>query len=121
MDYDFNQERQVAYATLTQVDVVKKIQHFISGIWQIHPFLEGNTRTVTVFLIQYLREFGFDIDNTPFQQHSKYFRDALVLDNAKILQRRPEFLTAFFENLLLGGQNDLSSEKMYLDLDLDLS
>ena len=68
-----------------------------------------------------LREFGFDIDNTPFQQHAKYFRDALVLDNAKILQRRPEFLTAFFENLLLGGQNDLSSEKMYLDLDLDFS
>ena len=121
LDYDFNQERQVAYATLTQADMVKQIQHFISGIWQIHPFREGNTRTVTVFLIQYLREFGFDIDNTPFQQHAKYFRDALVLDNAKILQRRPEFLTAFFENLLLGGQNDLSSEKMYLELDLSKS
>ncbi|CYI84631.1 Fic protein family [Streptococcus pneumoniae] len=67
-------------------------------------------------MIQYLREFGFDIDNTPFQQHSKYFRDALVLDNAKILQRRSEFLTAFFENLLLGGQNDLFSEKMYLEV-----
>lgn len=77
--------------------MVKQIQHFISGIWQIHPFHEGNTRTVTVFLIQYLREFGFDIDNTPFQQHSKYFRDALVLDNAKILQRRSEFLTAFLK------------------------
>ena len=121
LDYDFNQERQVEYATLTQADMVKQIQRFISGIWQIHPFREGNTRTVTVFLIQYLREFGFDIDNTPFQQHAKYFRDALVLDNAKILQRRPEFLTAFFENLLLDGQNDLSSERMYLDLDFDLS
>ena len=118
LDYDFNQEKQVSYATLTQADMVKQIQRFISGIWQIHPFREGNTRTVTVFLIQYLREFGFDIDNTPFQQHAKYFRDALVLDNAKILQRRPEFLTAFFENLLLGGKNDLSSEKMYLELDL---
>lgn len=116
LDYDFNQEKQVAYATMTKEDMVKQIQGFISGIWQIHPFREGNTRTVTVFLIKYLREFGFEIDNTPFQQHAKYFRDALVLDNAKILQKRPEFLTAFFENLLLDGQNDLSLEKMYDEL-----
>ena len=41
---------------------------------------------------------------------------ALVLDNAKLAHKRSDFLTAFFENLLLNGQNDLSSEKMYREL-----
>ncbi|MFX3691208.1 cell filamentation protein Fic, partial [Streptococcus suis] len=56
---------------------------------------------------------GFEIDNEPFQKHAKYFRDALVHDNAKLVNKRSDFLTAYFENLLLNGQNDLSSERMY--------
>ncbi len=38
-----------------------------------------------VFLINYLREFGFEVDNTLFQKHAKFFRDILALDDAKIL------------------------------------
>ncbi|HEL1769331.1 TPA: valyl-tRNA synthetase [Streptococcus suis] len=64
----------------------------------------------------YLSDFVFEIDNTPFQKHAKYFRDALVLDNAKLVNKRSDFLIAFFENLLLNGQNDLSSERMYEEL-----
>ncbi len=68
------------------------------------------------FILLYLRSLGFDIDNEPFQKHAKYFRDALVLDNAKLVNKRSDFLTAFFENLLLNDQNDLSSERMYEEL-----
>lgn len=118
LDYDFQQEKAFVYNGLSQQDMVRHIQSFLSGIWQIHPFREGNTRTVTVFLVKYLRQFGFEIDYTPFQEHAKFFRDALVLDNAKVLKKRPEFLIAFFENVLLGGQNDLSSERMYEKLGL---
>ncbi|HGL8783566.1 TPA: Fic family protein, partial [Streptococcus suis] len=119
LDYDFRQERDFSYAGLDKQAVVAHIKSFISGIWQIHPFREGNTRTITVFLIKYLRSLGFDIDNEPFQKHAKYFRDALVLDNAKLVNKRSYFLTAFFENLLLNGQNDLSSERMYEELGID--
>lgn len=118
LDYDFQQEKAFVYAGLSQLEIVRHIQSILSGIWQIHPFSEGNTRTVTIFLIKYLREFGFEINYTPFQENAQYFRDALVLDNAKILKKRPEFLTAFFENVLLGGQNDLSSKRMYEKLGL---
>ena len=86
---------------------MKHIKTFISGIWQIHPFGEGNTRTITVFLIKYLRTMGFQVDNKPFQENAKYFRDALVLDNAKLFQKKTEYLERFFENLLLAGQHDL--------------
>lgn len=118
LDYDFQQEKSFTYAGLSQQDVVRHIQSFLSGIWQIHPFREDNTRTVAVFFIKYLREFGFDIDNKPFQEHARYFRDTLVLDNAKKLQQRPEFLTAFFDNLLLDGKHDLSIEGLYQQLDI---
>ncbi|MBS0746854.1 Fic family protein [Streptococcus suis] len=114
LDYDFQQERDFSYARLDKKAIVAHIQSFISGVWQIHPFREGNTRTITVFLIKYLRSLGL-----PFQKHAKYFRDALVLDNAKLVNKRSDFLTAFFENLLLNGQNDLSSERMYEELGLD--
>ncbi|MBM7642144.1 Fic family protein [Streptococcus loxodontisalivarius] len=119
LDYDFQQEKSFQYSGLSKKAIVAHIQSFISGIWQIHPFREGNTRTTTVFLIKYLREFGFEVDNRPFQKHAQFFRDALVLDNAKILQKRPEFLTAFFENLLLGSENKLYEEEMYKSLGLE--
>ncbi|MFM1599946.1 Fic family protein [Streptococcus mutans] len=119
LDYDFQQEKIFRYSGLSKETMVQHIQSFISGIWQIHPFREGNTRTITVFLIKYLREFDFKVDNTPFQKHDEFFRDALVLDNAKILQKRLEFLTVFFENLLLSGENVLSSEEIDRNLGLD--
>ena len=72
-----------------------------------------------VFLINCLREFGFEVYNTLFQKHAKFFRDILALDDVKILQRCLEFLTAFCETLLLDGENDLSSEKLYRNLGLD--
>ena len=96
--------------------MVKHLKKFVSGIWQIHPFGEGNTRTVTVFMIKYLRSLGFEVDNSPFKEHARYFRDALVLDNAKLLKKNPEYLDRFFENLLLGGQHELSLKKMYQEV-----
>lgn len=113
LNYDFEQERLFDYRGRTLPDMVEHLKAFLSGIWQIHPFGEGNTRTITVFMIKYLRSFGFDVDNTLFQNHARYFRDALVLNNAKLLQKKPEYLTCFFENLLLGCQHQLSLEELY--------
>lgn len=118
LDYDFQQEKQFSYQGLTKEEMISHIQNFISGIWQIHPFREGNTRTVTVFLIKYLREFGFAIDNQPFHENARYFRDALVLDNAKMLKKNDKYLKLFFENLLLDKNHILSSDQMYSELGL---
>lgn len=118
LDYDFQQEKQFSYQGLNKEEMISHIQNFISGIWQIHPFREGNTRTVTVFLIKYLREFGFTIDSQPFQDHARYFRDALVLDNAKMLSKNSKYLNLFFENLLLDKKHALSSDEMYRELGL---
>jgi fido (protein-threonine AMPylation protein) len=84
---------------------------FISGIWQIHPFREGNTRTTAVFMIKYLRSKGFAINNTPFKKNAKFFRDALVLDNAKDTIKADKPLSQFVENLLFNGKNKLEMEE----------
>ena len=113
LEYDFAQERQFSYHGLTQRESVKHICKFISGLWQIHPFMEGNTRTTAVFTIFYLRKFGFSTDNEPFKRHSWYFRNALVRANynnyAQQISSTTVFLERFFENLLFQGKNKLKN------------
>ena len=75
LEYDFRQEKSVDYPSLDANQALKHICKFVSGIWQIHPFGEGNTRTTAVFIMKYLHTFGFTFDNSVFQEHSWYFRN----------------------------------------------
>jgi len=113
LDYDIDQEKQFSYAGLTDDQMIGRIARFISGLWQIHPFPEGNTRTTAVFCIKYLRYQGFKVDNRLFAHHAKYFRDALVRANytnrAKGVKADYSFLYKFFRNLLLGEKYTLKS------------
>ena len=119
IDYDIEEERQFSYKDITHDDLIKHITQFVSGLWQIHPFGEGNTRTTAVFTILYLRSIGFAISNDPFARHSWYFRNALVRANYKNARRginySPQFLERFFRNLLLGEQWDLRNRYLHID------
>ncbi|MGL5416038.1 MAG: Fic family protein [Clostridium sp.] len=79
--YDFEEEENIDYLKLSEERRIKRIAKFTSAIWQVHPFCEGNTRTVAVFMIKYLNFLGFEVNNDLFKENSKYFRDALVLSN----------------------------------------
>jgi fido (protein-threonine AMPylation protein) len=116
LDYDIEQERQFSYTKLSNDEIVQHITRFVAGLWQIHPFGEGNTRTTAVFTIQYLRSLGFDVDNEMFALHSWYFRNALVRANYKSAQvdYEPVFLERFFRNLLLGEQWELRNRYMLI-------
>lgn len=118
LNYDFSQEKQVKYVAL---DIDKAIDHFakfISGIWQIHPFGEGNTRTTAVFAMKYLQSFGFEVKNDMFKDHSWYFRNALVRANynnyPKKVSATNEYLVRFFRNLLLGEDNALKNRDLQI-------
>jgi fido (protein-threonine AMPylation protein) len=98
---------------------MQSIQHiakFISGLWQIHAFGKGNTRTTAVFAIKYLHSLGFEIDSTLFAEHSWYFRNALVRANYNDLKNKitatNKYLMKFFGNLLLGENNSLKNREM---------
>jgi len=89
--------------------VVKRFRY----LWQIHTFGEGNTRTTAVFLIEYLRTLGYDIENDMFANNAWYFRNALVRANYTNIQKdiyeTTEYLELFLRNLLLGENNELKN------------
>lgn len=118
LDYDIEQERSFSYKGLTKDNLISHITQFISGIWQIHAFCEGNTRTTAVFTILYLRDIGFQVNNDMFADHSWYFRNALVRANyrnaVKGIDYAPVYLERFFRNLLLGEQWDLRNRYLHI-------
>lgn len=118
LEYDFEQEKKFVYKGLSQQETIEHIAQFISYLWQIHIFGEGNTRTIVVFLIKYLRTFGFKVNNEMFEQHSWYFRNALVRANYKNhvnnIYATNEFLMRFFGNLLLDENILLQNRDMHI-------
>ncbi len=119
LDYDFLQEKDFSYEGLSLEKSVRHIAKFTSGIWQIHPFCEGNTRSTAVFIIKYLKTFGFTVSNDTFAENSWYFRNALVRANYNDWQNgihaTTEFLELFFENLLLNAGHELKNRYMHVD------
>ena len=109
--YDFSQEEKFKYKGLSEDAFVEHFASFISGIWQIHPFREGNTRTTAVFAIKYLRSKGFDVTNDLFADKSFYFRNALVranYENQKLTVDKTRLpLEEFFKVLLYGDEIEL--------------
>lgn len=116
--YDFSEEAKYKYRGKTIDQVISHIASFVSGIWQIHPFREGNTRTTAIFTIKYLRQLGYHIDNEPFAQHSWYFRNALVRANyhnvEKSIDPTTEYLELFFRNILLNEHNELKNRYLHI-------
>lgn len=120
LDYDFAQEKLVDYSKRDTDAAIKQFAKFISGIWQIHPFGEGNTRTIAVFAMKYLRSFGFTIQDDMFKEHSWYFRNALVRANynnyLKGVTATDEYLVKFFRNLILGDNAELRNRDLLVTL-----
>ena len=118
LDYDFNLEQNFDYTGLSIEEVIKHLARFISNLWQIHIFGEGNTRTTAVFLIKYLSKLGFNVTNDIFAENSWYFRNALVRANynnrEKNVSETTYYLELFLRNLLLGEDNILSNREMHI-------
>lgn len=116
--YDFSDERQEDYKELNASNKIISISNFTSCIWQIHPFMEGNTRTTSIFMIKYLKELGYNINYSLFKDNTKYFRNALVrsnYSNEKLnIKEDNSYLIKFYENLLLGKNNNLYSEDLII-------
>ena len=119
LDYDFTTEKQFSYEGLSVDAAVKHLAKFSSDIWQIHPFGEGNTRATAVFMIKYMKTFGFRVNNDAFEKNSWYFRNALVRANYTNLQKdihsTTKFLEMFFANFLLGANYELKNRYMHVD------
>lgn len=119
LEYDFEQEKNFSYKDLSLDESIKHLCRFTSNIWQVHPFCEGNTRTTAVFLIKYLRTFGFNINDEVFAENSWYFRNSLVRANYKNFEKNvfedTSFLEKFFYNLLTNAKYELKNRYTHID------
>jgi len=118
LDYDFGVEKEFSYKNLSMDEIIKHLAVFVSRLWQIHIFSEGNTRATAVFFIKYLRTLGFDVTNDIFAVNAWYFRNALVRANYTNLKKgvheTTEYLELFLRNLLLGENNPLKNRDMHI-------
>ena len=118
IEYDFNLEKSFDYSKLSIDDRIKHLARFISNVWQVHIFSEGNTRTTAVFLIKYLRKLGFNVNNDLFKENSWYFRNALVRANynnyEKNISETTIYLELFLRNLLLKENNELKNRYLHI-------
>ena len=118
LEYDFSEERTFSYKGLSINEIIHHLAVFVSRLWQIHIFEEGNTRTTAVFFIKYLRTLGFDATNDIFAENAWYFRNALVranYNNFKIgIHETTEYLELFLRNLLLNEENELHNRVMHI-------
>ena len=116
LEYDISLEKDKNYKDISIVEVIKNIADFSSNIWQVHPFREGNTRITAVFIEKYLISLGYNVDNSLFKDKSVYFRNALVrsnyFNNYLNIKEDKNYLIKFYENLLLGKNNNLRSEDL---------
>ncbi len=117
--YDFEQEKKFSYKGLSEHEIIEHMANFISNLWQIHIFGEGNTRTSAIFLIKYLRKLGFkNANNHLFANHSWYFRNSLVRANYEDLSRgiyrTDKFLIRFLSNLLMKGNYILKNRELHI-------
>ena len=118
LEYDFSQEKDFSYKGLSMDEIIHHLAVFVSRLWQIHIFGEGNTRTTAVFFIKYLRTLGFSAANDIFAENAWYFRNALVHANYTNLQKgiheTTEYLEAFLRNLLLNEKNELHNRNLHI-------
>ncbi len=121
LEYDFRMEKEFSYADLTMSEIISHLAGFVSRLWQIHIFCEGNTRATAVFFIKYLRSMGFNVTNDVFAKNAWYFRNALVRANYRNVNmgvyEDMSFLELFLRNLLLGEKNELKNRYMHIRWD----
>ncbi len=118
LDYDFSEEKKFSYKDLSMDEIIHHLAVFVSGLWQIHVFSEGNTRTTAVFFIKYLRTLGFDVTNDIFAENAWYFRNSLVRANYNDLKNgvheTTEYLEVFLRNLLLNENHPLHNRTLHI-------
>lgn len=118
LEYDFSEERGFSYKDLSMDEIIRHLAVFVSRLWQIHVFGEGNTRTTAVFFIKYLHTLGFNVTNDIFAENAWYFRNSLVRANYNDLKNgiheTTEYLEVFLRNLLLNENNPLHNRTLHI-------
>lgn len=70
---------KVDWAKLSKDDFAKKIAYLFPAIWQVHPFREGNTRTIVMLITFFAEYYGYYFDQELISANAGYVRNSFVL------------------------------------------
>ncbi len=114
--FDVEKEAQTILAEMNRFewekadfdDVVRKFADCMTRLWKVHPFREGNTRTIVTYCAMFIEAQGIFIDSELFQKHIEYMRRALVAASAVFQTlgdlRKPEYLQRLVRDALERGR-----------------
>ncbi len=74
--------REMVWEKMNPLERAHSFSECLSRIWKVHPFREGNTRTVVTFCCQFIDEAGYPLNRVLFEKNAGYLRTALVAYNA---------------------------------------
>lgn len=64
---------------LSHEKFAKSVAHLFPAIWQVHPFREGNTRTIVMLIALFTESYGYYFDYELMSASAGYVRNAFVL------------------------------------------
>ncbi|MGN0463040.1 MAG: Fic/DOC family protein [Ruminococcus sp.] len=70
---------RINWDNLSHDEFAKSVAHMFPAIWQVHPFREGNTRTVVMLIALFAEHYGYFFDYELMSASAGYVRNAFVL------------------------------------------
>jgi len=75
----FQEIRSHPWEQLSRKEFVHVLCRCFPKLWQVHPFREGNTRTVVMMLTFFVEQYGFYMDQELLAASAGYVRDSFVM------------------------------------------
>jgi cell filamentation protein len=72
----------VSWKMLSKDEKAETFSKYMTELWKVHPFREGNTRSVITFCCDFAEQKGFQLNRELFKDNSRYVRRALVAASA---------------------------------------
>ena len=110
----WNTINSIKWQNLSKEEFVKLGAKHFSSLWQIHPFREGNTRTIALLLAFFTEHYGYYFDQELLAQTSGYFRDSLVMASLDKFSEY-EYLERILNDAISTEPVDTSEENLYTE------
>ena len=75
----FEEINSLHWERMTKEEFVRELVLRFPKLWQVHPFREGNTRTVVMMMAFFVEHYGYYMDQELMAASAGYVRDSFVM------------------------------------------
>ena len=79
LEYAFNKISKTNWENISKEQFIYQLSRLFPPIWQVHPFREGNTRTVVMMMTFFIESHGYYMDQELMAASAGYVRNAFVM------------------------------------------